>query len=143
MIARATVSSPREIHPTSIVSPEARVGRDVTIGPYVVIHANVSLGDGSFVDSHALVGAPTADYYADPQEAFGKTRCFVPWLEAEILPNGDVTPCSDRPDLIVGNVRKEPFKEIWNNDAYRSFRRAMREDGLFPYCSRCCGLWSH
>ena len=59
MIARATVSSPREIHPTSIVSPEARVGRDVTIGPYVVIHANVSLGDGSFVDSHALVGAPT------------------------------------------------------------------------------------
>ena len=50
MIARATVSSPREIHPTSIVSPEARVGRDVTIGPYVVIHANVSLGDGSFVE---------------------------------------------------------------------------------------------
>jgi len=90
-----------------------------------------------------LEAGQVADYYTDPQEAFGKTRCLVPWLEAEILPNGDVTPCSDRPDLIVGNVRKEPFKEIWNNDAYRSFRRAMREDGLFPYCSRCCGLWSH
>jgi len=83
------------------------------------------------------------DYYARPEEAFGKTRCLVPWLEAEILPNGDVTPCSDRPDLIVGNVRKEHFQDIWNNDAYRAFRRAMREDGLFPYCSRCCGLWSH
>ncbi len=83
------------------------------------------------------------DYYARPEEAFGKTRCFVPWLEAEILPNGDVTPCSDRPDLIVGNVRRNRFQEIWNNDSYQTFRRAMREDGLFPYCSRCCGLWSH
>ena len=83
------------------------------------------------------------DYYARPEEAFGKTRCFVPWLESEILPNGDVTPCSDRPDLIMGNVKNQRFLEIWNNDLYRSFRRAMREDGLFPYCSRCCGLWSH
>jgi len=83
------------------------------------------------------------DYYARPEEAFGKTRCLVPWLETEILPNGDVTPCSDRPDLIVGNVRKERFRDIWNNASYQAFRRAMREDGLFPYCSRCCGLWSH
>jgi radical SAM protein with 4Fe4S-binding SPASM domain len=83
------------------------------------------------------------DYYARPEEAFGKTRCFVPWLEAEILPNGDVTPCSDRPDLIVGSLRKERFLDIWNNGSYQAFRRAMREDGLFPYCSRCCGLWSH
>jgi len=83
------------------------------------------------------------DYYRRPSEAFGRTRCLVPWLEAEILPNGDVTPCSDRPDLIMGNVKRERFHEVWNNDSYQSFRRAMREDGLFPYCSRCCGLWSH
>lgn len=84
-----------------------------------------------------------ASYYRNPSEAFGKTRCLVPWLEAEILPNGDVTPCSDRPDLIMGNVRQSSFREIWNNESYQAFRRAMREDGLFPYCSRCCGLWSH
>ncbi|HEU5182763.1 MAG TPA: radical SAM protein [Candidatus Polarisedimenticolia bacterium] len=84
-----------------------------------------------------------AAYYRKPSEAFGKTRCLVPWLEAEILPNGDVTPCSDRPDLIMGNVRRQRFGEIWNNEPYQTFRRAMREDGLFPYCSRCCGLWSH
>jgi len=83
------------------------------------------------------------DYYRSPSEAFGKSRCLVPWLEAEVLPNGDVTPCSDRPDLIMGNVQRERFSEIWNNAKYQDFRRAMREDGLFPYCSRCCGLWSH
>jgi MoaA/NifB/PqqE/SkfB family radical SAM enzyme len=84
-----------------------------------------------------------ADYYRNPSEAFGKTRCLVPWLEAEILPSGEVTPCSDRPDLIMGNVKNARFSDIWNNDQYQQFRRAMREDGLFPYCSRCCGLWSH
>jgi radical SAM protein with 4Fe4S-binding SPASM domain len=83
------------------------------------------------------------DYYARPEESFGRSRCFVPWLESEILPNGDVTPCSDRPDLILGNVKQQRFREIWNNEAYQAFRRAMKEDGLFPYCSRCCGLWSH
>ncbi len=83
------------------------------------------------------------DYYRNPSEAFGKTRCLVPWLEAEILPSGEVTPCSDRPDLIMGNVKNARFSDIWNNDQYQQFRRAMREDGLFPYCSRCCGLWSH
>ena len=83
------------------------------------------------------------DYYANPAEVFGKSRCYVPWLEAEILPSGDVTPCSDRPDLIMGNVKRERFSDIWNNDKYQQFRRAMRQDGLFPYCSRCCGLWSH
>jgi radical SAM protein with 4Fe4S-binding SPASM domain len=82
-------------------------------------------------------------YYARPEETFGKTRCLVPWLEAEILPGGEVTPCSDRPDLIMGNVKEQRFREIWNNEQYQGFRRAMREDGLFPYCSRCCGLWSH
>ena len=90
-----------------------------------------------------LAPAQVGEYYARPEEAFGKTRCLVPWLEAEILPDGNVTPCSDRPDLIVGNVRQERFRDIWNNATYRKFRRAMREDGLFPYCSRCCGLWSH
>ena len=83
------------------------------------------------------------EYYRSPSESFGKTRCLVPWLEAEILPSGEVTPCSDRPDLVMGNVKQESFRQIWNNGKYQAFRKAMREDGLFPYCSRCCGLWSH
>jgi acetyltransferase-like isoleucine patch superfamily enzyme len=67
MIARAIVSSAAEIHPTSIVSPDAELGRGVTIGALCMIHANVSVGDGSFVDSHSVLGAPTADYYSSPR----------------------------------------------------------------------------
>jgi acetyltransferase-like isoleucine patch superfamily enzyme len=76
MIARAIVSSTRQIHPTSTVSPDAEVGREVSVGPYAVINANVSIGDGSFVDSHALIGAPTADYYADPA-VYERARCRI------------------------------------------------------------------
>jgi acetyltransferase-like isoleucine patch superfamily enzyme len=76
MIARAIVSSARQIHPTSVVSPEAQVGRDVSIGPYAVIHANVSLGEGCFVESHTIVGAAAAGYYADP-DAYEHAPCRI------------------------------------------------------------------
>jgi acetyltransferase-like isoleucine patch superfamily enzyme len=61
------MSNDSQIHPTSVVSSDAELGRDVTVGPLCVIHANVSVGDGAFVDSHSVLGTPTADYYADPR----------------------------------------------------------------------------
>jgi acetyltransferase-like isoleucine patch superfamily enzyme len=65
-----------EVHPTSIVSPDADVGRDVTIEPYCIVHANVVLGDGSYVASHSVVGSPTADHYADP-ESYEPAPCRI------------------------------------------------------------------
>ena len=54
------------IHPTSIVSADADIGRGVTVEPYCIVHANVSIGDGSFIGSHSVLGSPTADFHADP-----------------------------------------------------------------------------
>ncbi len=54
------------VHPTSVVSPDAHLGRGVTVGPFCVIHANVTVGDGSYVDSHSVLGAPAAEFYDDP-----------------------------------------------------------------------------
>lgn len=42
----------------SIISPEARIGRDVTIGPFTVIHDNVEIGDGCTIGSHCALGVP-------------------------------------------------------------------------------------
>lgn len=44
------------IHPTAIVSPEARIGRGVHIGPYCVIEA-CEIGDDTHLDSHVVVKA--------------------------------------------------------------------------------------
>jgi len=81
------------------------------------------------------------DYYRNPSRIFFRSYCLSPWMEAAILPNGDVTPCTDRPDFIVGNVLEEPLPLIWNNQRFRSFRRRLREKGIFPICPRCCGFY--
>jgi acyl-[acyl carrier protein]--UDP-N-acetylglucosamine O-acyltransferase len=44
------------IHPTAIVEDGAIVGDDVSIGPFSIVHANVTLGGGSVVDSHCVLG---------------------------------------------------------------------------------------
>ena len=45
------------IHHTAIVSPLARMGWDVTIGPFAIVHAGVSLGNNVTIRAHAVVGS--------------------------------------------------------------------------------------
>jgi UDP-N-acetylglucosamine acyltransferase len=48
------------IHPTAIIDPSARIGADVTIGPYCIIGADVEIGAGSWLQHHVTVmGATT------------------------------------------------------------------------------------
>jgi UDP-N-acetylglucosamine acyltransferase len=43
------------VHPTAIVLPEARLGRDVSIGPYAVVEEGAVVGDGCEIRAHAVV----------------------------------------------------------------------------------------
>ncbi len=43
------------IHPLASVHPDARIGRDVEIGPFTCIHADVAIGDGTRIESNAVV----------------------------------------------------------------------------------------
>ena len=43
------------IHPLSSVHPDARIGQDVSIGPFAVVHADVVIGDGTKVESNAVL----------------------------------------------------------------------------------------
>ncbi|MGI9232712.1 MAG: acyl-ACP--UDP-N-acetylglucosamine O-acyltransferase [Woeseiaceae bacterium] len=47
------------IHPTAIISDQARLASDVTVGPYAVIGDDVEIGSGSIVDSHVVINGPT------------------------------------------------------------------------------------
>ena len=47
------------IHPTAIVSPEARIGTDVSIGPLCRIGDRVTIGDRCRLDSHIVIEGPT------------------------------------------------------------------------------------
>lgn len=44
------------ISPYAVVSPSAQLGRDVAIGPFVVIEADATIGDGVTLGAHSYVG---------------------------------------------------------------------------------------
>ena len=48
-----------EIHHTAIVSPEAKLGKGVKIGPYCVVGEGVTLGDHVSIASHAVIEGDT------------------------------------------------------------------------------------
>src|SRR5438093_3728976 len=56
------------VHPTAVVSPQARLGLEVSIGPHCVVEAGASLGDrvvmmaGGYVGPRAEVGADSLLY---------------------------------------------------------------------------------
>lgn len=68
---------------------------------------------------------PSARYY-----------CPEPWRIAIVYWNGDISPCCYT-DRVMGNLHQRSFREIWNNDAYRSFRRNLKKGTLPKECVNC------
>ena len=75
--------------------------------------------------------------FFDVTHAYVQT-CFYPWKAARINPYGDVYSCSI--DVAFGNIRQKSFSQIWNGDAYQLFRRTLKQQGIFPKCTKCCAL---
>ncbi|MBC7992373.1 MAG: N-acetyltransferase [Rhizobacter sp.] len=48
------------IHPSAIVSPKARLGTQIEVGPFTIIHDDVQIGDGAVIGSHCEIGLPSA-----------------------------------------------------------------------------------
>jgi UDP-3-O-[3-hydroxymyristoyl] glucosamine N-acyltransferase len=46
----------RDIHPTAIISPSAKLGSRVAVGPYAVIEENVEVGEGTEIGAFCFLG---------------------------------------------------------------------------------------
>src|SRR5689334_4371812 len=46
---------PEGIHPTAVISPDAKIGRNASIGPYVVIEEGVTLGGDCVLKSYVMI----------------------------------------------------------------------------------------
>ncbi|MGH9792588.1 MAG: SPASM domain-containing protein [Candidatus Acidiferrales bacterium] len=46
-----------------------------------------------------------------------------PWETVHILANGDVVTCEVREKAVLGNLRRQTLREIWQGAAYQEFRR--------------------
>ncbi len=47
------------IHPTAVIAGDAKIGKDVSIGPYVVIESRAEIGDQTIIHSGTYVGYQT------------------------------------------------------------------------------------
>ncbi|WP_407384139.1 radical SAM protein [Ruminococcus sp.] len=64
-------------------------------------------------------------------------ECFVAYLHTVIQFNGDVIPCCYAPeDFIMGNILKNSFKDIWDSEKYRMFRKNCT-DVKWDMCKSC------
>ncbi|MEA3292019.1 MAG: acyl-ACP--UDP-N-acetylglucosamine O-acyltransferase [Pseudomonadota bacterium] len=48
------------IHQAAIVSPGARIGSDVEIGPFSIVEDNVEIGDGTWIGPHVVIRSHTS-----------------------------------------------------------------------------------
>jgi MoaA/NifB/PqqE/SkfB family radical SAM enzyme len=80
-------------------------------------------------------------YFTKPAERSTekKMECLNPYVFAQLQPNGDIAFCGSQPDYVIGNVKEQPFLELWNNEKARRWRGHL--DGhLFAACQRCFSL---
>jgi radical SAM protein with 4Fe4S-binding SPASM domain len=82
-------------------------------------------------------------YYTDHQERFGYDQCVSIFQVVEIDSNGDLSPCRDYHDYVVGNIKEHTISELWNSERYKAFRKSLATEGLMPVCTRCCGLMGY
>lgn len=79
--------------------------------------------------------------YKVGEAVWGKLPCYIGWLHATIKMDGTVFPCC-RCSLTMGNINKNRINEIWNDTAYRTFRRkTLSRSGLASLDTYCdCGF---
>ncbi len=84
------------------------------------------------------------DTYHNPLENAGKNPCNFLWGEMYVWYDGKCNPCDVdyKSDLLVGNVKDNSIKEIWNGEDYKKLRDLHRS-GKRNECSPCnrCSNW--
>nr|WP_321258501.1 radical SAM protein [uncultured Pseudodesulfovibrio sp.] len=83
------------------------------------------------------------EYYTNHSNNFGFNECISIHQAVEIDSNGDMSPCRDYHDYVIGNIKDHTVTELWNSERFRTFRSSLHKDGLMPACTRCCGLMGY
>jgi radical SAM protein with 4Fe4S-binding SPASM domain len=80
--------------------------------------------------AHSLHGHYARGYY-------NQHPCFAPWTHALIDHVGRVSLCCMMPNKpVIGDLRQQSFKEIWQGEAFASLRRT-RHLPQFEACTHC------
>ncbi len=69
---------------------------------------------------------------------WSKVPCYKPWYSPFIYWDGVIAPCCYCVDkeIILGDLKKESFKSVWNGKKMRKFRKMVATNRI-GLCSRC------
>lgn len=114
------MTSENEIHPLSLINPEAKIGKGVKIGPYCIIGPNVEIGDNSILHSHVVM---------DGHTRIGKKNTFFQFSSIGAPPQ-DLT------------YKGEPTRvEIGDDNVFREYvsihRGTLKQNSLTKIGNRC------
>ncbi|HVM95645.1 MAG TPA: radical SAM protein [Candidatus Acidoferrales bacterium] len=70
----------------------------------------------------------------------GNTLCYKQWLRMDVMPDGKVVSCQQYPDVVLGDLHRERWQEVWNGKAFEGFRAAILRRPL-PVCNRCAPIY--
>jgi len=82
-----------KIHPTAIVSPEAKISSDVEIGPFAIIENDVEIGEGTIVHNNANIKAGAR---------IGKNNIIYPYSVLAAIPQ-DLKFKGQYSQLVIGD----------------------------------------
>ena len=114
------------IHKTSIINKNAKISKNVEIGPYCIIGSNVEIGEGTKLHSHVnLVG----------NTKIGKKNIFFPYTSIGTPPQ-DLKYKGEANSLVIGDNNK--FREYVNinpgTSAGGTITRLGNNNLLMVYC---------
>ena len=114
------------IHKTSIINKNAKISKNVEIGPYCIIGSNVEIGEGTKLHSHVnLVG----------NTKIGKNNIFFPFTSIGTPPQ-DLKYKGEANSLVIGDNNK--FREYVNinpgTSAGGTITRLGNNNLLMVYC---------
>jgi hypothetical protein len=69
------------------------------------------------------LGNADSSHGAHDSDFIHSLPCTIGWTFSRILPDGNVNACLKAHRIPVGNIFTSSFRDIWNSEAQRSFRR--------------------
>jgi len=125
------------IHPTAIVSPEAQLEADVTVGPSAIVGPEVRLGRGTSVGAHAQIQGPTT---------MGEGNRVFPFAVVGFDPQ-DLKYRGERTRLTIGNGNTfREFCTIHRGTAGGHGETVVGDENLFmaySHVAHDCRIGSH
>ena len=84
------------IHSTAIIEDGAKIGNNVTIGPFAIISSEATIGDDNIIDAHAIIEGKTT---------LGKSNHIFSHAVIGSIPQ-DLKFAGEKVELIIGNYNK-------------------------------------